>query len=273
VNSRALFLVTFFISISVLSSWIDKVERQINGVKPGVTIQGEDVGGLLKSEVRSVVEEMAIRYQKLPVEPTIDKETGEVIDEQDGYIVDIEKNIEKIFLAEENECLELEIIKVHSQYSGKTLKDANQVLGYFETWIRGSSERYTNISLAATSINNIVIWPGEVFSFNEIVGPRTPEMGYLPAPVILKEGSDMDFGGGVCQVSSTIYNAAQEASLRIIERHPHSKAIHYVPEGRDATVNYGYLDLKFANNYRGPIIIKSGITNGKLWVQIMGRGK
>jgi len=120
------------------------------------------------------------------------------------------------------------------------------------------------------SINNTLVWPGEVFSFNEATGPRTPERGYLPAPIILNGGFDVGYGGGVCQVSSTVYNAALLAKLPIIERHAHTKPVHYVPEGKDATVNYGYLDMKFMNNRDGPLIIKTTLQNGRIHVEFRG---
>jgi len=272
-NSRAFFLITFFVSISLLTAWLDSLERKMYGVKPGVTMAGENFGGLLPAEVRAAVEELAIRYQKLAQEPYIDKKTGEIIKGEKGYVIDVEGSVKKIFAAGEGQSLEPVITVIYPRYTAESLQNAeNNSLSYYYTWFRGSYERYTNISLAVAGINNTVVWPSEVFSFNDVVGPRTPERGYLPAPVILMGASNFDYGGGVCQVASTLYNAVLEAGLEIVERHPHSKRVSYVPAGKDATVDYGNLDLKFANNSQGPIIIKSGLTKGKVWVQIMGEG-
>lgn len=273
IDSKAFFVITFFISLTVITNWIDDLERYMWGVKPGVVMAGEDFGKLLPGEARLAVEELAIRYQKLPVEPGLDKKSGEIIPEKSGCIVDVETSMRKIITADENEDLELVLIKIYPRYSRKDLKNASAIVGYYETGISGNYQRFTNITLASSGINNTVVWPEEMFSFNEIVGPRTVERGYLPAPVILMGERNLDYGGGVCQVSSTLYNAAKKAGLNIIERNQHSKRVFYVPEGQDATVNYGYLDFRFVNNFDGPVIIKSGVTGGKVWVEILGEGK
>ncbi|MGI6452065.1 MAG: VanW family protein [Syntrophomonadaceae bacterium] len=246
------------------------MERHFYGIKPGVQMVGEDFSKLLPDEARAAVEELAIKYQKLPVEPSLDRETGEILKEEAGTIVNIEKCIERLFNAQENEDVPLAIEMIYPQYSSADLARATQTLGYFETYFSGSRERRTNITMAATALNNLIIWPGQGFSFNEVVGPRTPERGYLPAPVIISGAMDLGFGGGVCQVSTTVYNAALSAQLKIIERHGHSKRVHYISAGRDATVDYGHLDLKFMNNRKGPIIIKSGVSGSRIWVRILG---
>ncbi|MBO8158313.1 MAG: VanW family protein [Thermosyntropha sp.] len=216
------------------------------------------------------MEELAVRYQKVPVEPAIDKITGEIIPEQDGIIVDVEKTLSKVLAADENEKLDLEIIKIHPRYSAEDLERVNRIIGSYYTYISGSYARFNNISLGSKAINNVIVWPEEVFSFNETVGPRTPERGYMPAPIIMMGSMDVGYGGGVCQVSSTLYNAVLKAGLEVIERHMHSKPVHYVPKEMDATVDYGSLDLKFKNNTLNPVIIKSEVKNGRLVVQIWG---
>ncbi|MDD2511104.1 MAG: VanW family protein [Syntrophomonas sp.] len=272
VNSRALFLFSFFITISLFTSWLDQVERKIYGVKPGVTMAGEKLEGLLPAELRLWLEDMALRQQELPVEPGLDKETGEVIHEQEGCIVDIEGSVSKALQAGEGEKLDLLMRAIPARYSCRDLERISSSRGYYETWFRGTYQRYNNISLACSGVNNSVLWPGQDFSFNETVGPRTPERGYMPAPVFLMGASELDYGGGVCQVSTTVFNAAEKAGLKIIERHLHTRAVHYVPEGKDAAVSYGDLDLKFSNSTDNPLIIKAGIIRGKVWVNIMGEG-
>ncbi|SHG56604.1 VanW like protein [Thermosyntropha lipolytica DSM 11003] len=239
-------------------------------MKPGVEVAGEKVEGLLPEEVQEVVEELAVRYQKVPIEPTIDKITGEIIPEKYGVIIDVESTVNEVLRAGENEKISLKVIKIKPRYSADDLQRADTVIGSYCTFIAGSYARFNNISLASKAINNTVVWPGEIFSFNNTVGPRTPERGYMPAPVIMMGAMDFDYGGGVCQVASTLYNAALKAGLKIIERHMHSRRIHYVPEGMDATVDYGSLDLRFENNTAGPVIIKSAVKGGKLVVEIWG---
>jgi vancomycin resistance protein YoaR len=270
-DMRMLLLVTFFMSLSVVAAWLDKVERDYYGVKTGVVVIDQEVGRLLPSEVRSVVEELAVRYQKLPVEPTLDKSTGKIIPGQEGYIIDIDSTVNKVMAARERTHVTMDLIPIHPKHRTEDLEAAINNLGYYETWFHGSSDRLTNIRLAAGSINNTIIWPGAVFSFNEVVGPRTPERGYLPGPIILLGSSTMDYGGGVCQVSSTLFNAAINAGIKISERHGHTKPVGYVPAGRDATVSYDDLDLKLINNRSGPVIIKAGVSGSKVWAQILGK--
>lgn len=266
-------LVTFFISLSLIAAWFDKVERDLYGVKTGVTLNNRDCSRLMPAEVQLVVEEMAIRYQKLPLEPRIDKENGAIRTGRSGYMIDVDETVNHIIAARENQKVKLQIIKISPRYRSSDIEKVSSIQGEYATWFHGSDARYKNISLAVKSLNNTLLWPGDIFSFNEVVGPRTPERGYLPAPVILAGGNDTDYGGGVCQVSSTLYNAAINANLQICERHPHTKPIGYVPPGKDATVAYNYLDLKIKNAYRGPIIIKTGLNNNRIWVQIWGGDK
>jgi vancomycin resistance protein YoaR len=246
------------------------MERNMNRVKQGVTIENVKVEGLLPGELRGVLEEMTLRHQRLPVEPRMDKETGRIITESEGISVDVEKTLVQILLAAPGQENKLEIVTSLPRYKSQDLIDARNRIASYSTWFQGTSQRHQNISVALNSINNIVIWPREIFSFNEITGPRTAERGYLPAPIILNGGYDVDYGGGVCQVSSTVYNAVLMAGLPVIERHGHSKPVHYVLEGKDATVDYGYLDLKFQNNQDGPIIVKSSINNSRIYVEFRG---
>ena len=113
--------------------------------------------------------------------------------------------------------------------------------------------RLHNLKLAAAQINEIIIRPGKEFSFNQIVGPRTAEAGYRRATVIVKEEKKQDYGGGVCQISSTVYQAAKAAGLSIQERHSHHKDVGYASQGSDAAVNYDSLDMRFINNTKKDI--------------------
>lgn len=271
-DMRIILLFTFFLSFSMIAAWLDKLERDYYGTKPGVTLNGQDMSRLLLTEVQSVVEEMAVRYQKLPVEPTLEKDTGEILPGREGYVINVEDTAKRVISAAEGTNVTLVLNRIKPRHSTKDLKFASTSLGSYATSFQGSSERYSNIKLAVRSINNTVIWPGELFSFNEVVGPRTPERGYLPAPIILLGSSSIDYGGGVCQVSSTLFNAAANAGIKIVERHGHSKPVGYVPEGRDATVSYDDLDLKLSNNQYGPVIIKAGVSSGNIWVEIKGGG-
>lgn len=267
----SIFLLAFFISIPFLNLWLDRAERHFYGVQPGISLAGQDMSGLLPAEVRQVVEEMAIRYQVLPLEPSLDKDSGGIIPGRRGQVVQINANVQAVREAEPGQKLELSVVKINPRHQTRELQAAHRCIGYYATGVSGTFQRFTNITLACEALNNTVVWPDEIFSFNDVVGPRTPERGYLPAPIILMGAQDIDYGGGVCQVASTAYNAMLDSGLGLIERHAHSKAVQYVPEGRDATVGYGYMDLRFINCFDYPVIVKAGMHAGGLEVWIYGR--
>ena len=130
------------------------------------------------------------------------------------------------------------------------------VLAKFSTEIIDKDEeRVSNIKLASDTLNGTVIKSGETFSFNKIVGKRSAEKGYKNATVMVGREKSKGLGGGVCQVSTTIYNAAAKCGLEISERHRHEITVSYAPDGNDASVNYGSLDLKFKNNLDCDIIL------------------
>ncbi len=262
-------MLTFFISISLLGSWIDKIERSTSGTKEGVYIEDIQAEGLLPGEVHEIVAELAVRYQKLPIEPTLEKDSGAIINGRSGVIIDIEQTVTNAFSAAPHTTIKLVRRPLPPRYSKTSLEQARYCIGSYQTGFSGSNARYKNIQMACRSVNHTIVWPGQEFSFNQSTGPRTAERGYLPAPIILGGDFEMDHGGGVCQAASTLYNAALQARLHITERHSHSKAVHYVPAGKDAAVSFGDQDLRFINPRPGPIIIKTqlgqGIVSAEIW--------
>ena len=134
--------------------------------------------------------------------------------------------------------------------------EVEKTLGEAVTKIIDTGEnRVNNIFLACTSVSGKRLLPGEEFSFNKATGPRSKSRGYKDAPVIFNGEKSYGVGGGVCQVSTTIYMAARNASLKITERHIHSEEVAYAPNHTDATVVYGEKDLKFKNNTDDAIYI------------------
>lgn len=133
-----------------------------------------------------------------------------------------------------------------------------------------NADRTTNLELAASKINGTILSPGEEFSYNKIVGARTISAGYKESK-IYSNGEVVDgIGGGICQISSTLYNTAIYANLDVKERHNHQFITSYVPAGRDATVVYGSKDLKFINNRSYPIKIEAKVKNGIVYCYIYG---
>lgn len=141
------------------------------------------------------------------------------------------------------------------------------VASYSTNFITGTGNA-TNITLASEKINGILLQPGDIFSFNNVIGNTTLDKGYTYAPVIINAKLVQGVGGGVCQVSSTLYNAILTLGLTTLERQPHSKPSSYVPLGQDATIDWGNIDLKFKNSFSYPIYIVSYTQNGTLYVDL-----
>ncbi|MCY7855798.1 VanW family protein [Bacillus sonorensis] len=144
-----------------------------------------------------------------------------------------------------------------------------QQIGRYVTYFNsGNKSRSHNISLAAKAIDNHVVFPGETFSFNRVVGKRTEEKGYMSAPIIVKGELSEGVGGGICQVSSTLYNAVDRAGLKIVQRYSHSRRVPYVPPGRDATVSWNGPDFRFQNKYNQPVLIRAKQYGGSMAVML-----
>lgn len=133
--------------------------------------------------------------------------------------------------------------------------------------------RTENIRLAIKALDGKLLAPGERFSFNQIVGERTPEAGYKEAMVIVGDAYTPGLGGGVCQVSSTLYNAVILANLEVLERHRHSLPVNYVPPGMDATVSFPILDFKFRNSTEHYLLIRSFVEGETLTFQLYKKRK
>ena len=141
---------------------------------------------------------------------------------------------------------------------------------YSSSFSTSSANRAHNVQKAATSINGKILMPGEEFSYNEAIGNPSAANGYKMASVFQNGKTAEGVGGGVCQVSSTLYNAVLYADLEVTERKNHSLTVGYVPNGQDATVSYGVLDFKFKNNTDYPVKIVTSSENRKLIVSIIG---
>lgn len=127
-----------------------------------------------------------------------------------------------------------------------------------------SAPRANNIRLATRAINGTCIMPGGTFSFNDVVGQRTAIKGYESAPIIVGNQVDSGLGGGICQVSTTLYNSILKANIKSTQRSHHTLPSHYVPLGMDATVDYGNLDYKFTNTLAYPIYIQGDAEGGNI---------
>jgi vancomycin resistance protein YoaR len=167
--------------------------------------------------------------------------------------------------------VEVPFVEAPKRVSDADLASIHEVVGEFTTHFPTyKKNRCSNIQLASSKLNGIVLMPGDRLSFNGTVGRRTPEAGFQIAGVYKNGKHDFDVGGGICQVSTTLYNASLFADLKIIHRHNHSMPVAYVPLGRDATVDYGALDLEVENTTGHPIAVNSEFHPGKLTFRILG---
>ncbi len=141
----------------------------------------------------------------------------------------------------------------------------------YMTETTNDAARNINVRLACEAVNGTTVQPGEVFSFNACTGQRTLEKGYLPAAAIAGGTTVDEVGGGVCQVSSTLFNACAMADLMILERSPHAWPSTYVDKGRDATVNWPNLDFSFRNNRDTPIFLTAIYRDRRCTVSVYGK--
>ncbi|WP_434512006.1 VanW family protein [Desulfitobacterium sp. AusDCA] len=197
--------------------------------------------------------------------------------EKPGQEVDLELLTEKI---KHINLLQLTPIEVPLKASGQPRVTAAQLEGmkithllakYTTQFDSSLINRTDNIKLAAKTLDGLVLAPREEFSFNQRIGERTAAAGYKEALIIVDNQFTPGLGGGICQVSSTLYNAALLAHLEILERHPHSLEINYVPPGQDATVAYPDLDLKLKNNTLGYLLIRCYIQENSLTFELYGK--
>jgi len=159
-----------------------------------------------------------------------------------------------------------------SQINYSTNMFSPKISGNFSTNITDKTpERLNNIELAVNKLNGATVNPGETFSFNDYIGPRNEKTGYQEAIIFDGHGNKTKgYGGGICQISSTLYNAVLNAGLEVVERHEHSHEVPYIEAGKDATVSYGADDFRFKNNSKRTVTINASTTDDVLSISIEG---
>lgn len=198
-----------------------------------------------------------------------------VTDGSNGYTID-EAQLDNAILEGLNPYnfndvnINLVLKETKPKASQEMLLKVNGKIGSFTTNYVSIPGRDTNLKLATEFTNGKVLMPGDIFSYNETVGKRTYERGFKDGGVFVGNKLVQDVGGGICQVSTTLYRAAMKANLRSVERYNHSKLTSYSEPGLDATVAWGALDYKFKNTYNSPIYIQGIFGNGKVTFNIYG---
>lgn len=271
--------------------YIEENKLIITPGKEGLKISTENLINKIKKNLQSMTTNE--EYVEIPVEKAwpnkIDLEQihSEIYKEvQDAYLtrdpitihpevegIDFDIEETKKILEEDKEKYEIPLKITKPSITTIDLGSEafpNKLSTYTTRYDGGDKNRSTNLEIACEKINDKIILPGETFSYNKTLGARTTTAGYKTAKVY-ENGAVVDgIGGGICQISSTLYNAVLKANLEIVERRNHQFITSYVPEGRDATVAYGITDFKFKNSRKYAIKIKATALNGVATIDIYG---
>ena len=212
------------------------------------------------------------QYRVDPQDAYLDVETVEVIPEVYGYDFNLNKALELMDQARYGDTVEVPFRYLLPEVDKKALSAMlfRDVLASYETEHTKNENRNTNLTLACAAINGYILNPGENFDFNTVVGQRTSAKGYKQADAYSSGETVKTLGGGICQVSSTLYYCTLVADLQIINRSPHSYVSSYMPMGMDATVSWGGPHFTFKNNTNYPIRIEAKVEDGYVKVQLIG---
>ena len=230
----------------------------------------------LRSKISQIAADVYVKGQDADVE-SFDPDTGKFTftSEVTGYELDTDDLYAQITQAvangNVNANIEAKIIEVAPEHTVEYMKEHFGRISYAQTKTTSNSDRNRNIQLAAAEFNGMRVEPGETVSFNKTTGERTESKGYRPAGAYSGGFLVQEPGGGVCQVSTTLYNAVVKADLEVLERSPHSRVSDYVPIGLDAAVNWPSQDFKFKNTSDYPIFIVAEFADQKLTFKIYGK--
>ncbi|MCM0649143.1 VanW family protein [Clostridium swellfunianum] len=247
---------------------------------------------LIKSPVKKEFK-LSFTYNPAPIDEIIEKIEKDHKKEAENAKISVTKGDIKItpektgmklekdklkqdILSQINEELSQEVVKLNAplvvvkpEITSEKLSSINSKISSFSTSFSTSSAgRINNIDLSTKSINGTLLMPGDTFSFNEAVGERTRERGYKEAGVIIGDKIESGLGGGICQVSSTLYNAMLKSNIKAVERRNHSLPLAYIGKGLDATVDWGNIDLKFKNTLDVPVYIEGYTENKNVYFNI-----
>lgn len=230
-----------------------------------------------ESKLAAFFDEWREAIDRTPQNAALSLVTGGIIPQQPGRRLEVDALKPLVLQAMRQEDVARVPLPVTALYPEVTTADLEQT-GLKEFWATFTTafdasdiNRSANIRLSARKINGYILYPGQTFSFNQVVGPRDKEHGFKEALEIVDGEFVPGIGGGVCQLSSTLYNAVLLADLAIAERYNHSKPLGYVGLGRDATVAYGVLDFKFINSSDSPVMIMAETEKNRLMVGIVGQ--
>lgn len=227
-------------------------------------------------KMKGKLTEIAGEFDRHAVDSTVSRKNGKfvVTPEETGHIMDqakTEANAAAVLDTRMSGTAKIEAEVEEPKITAEANSHVTDLIGSFKTtYTMSDKNRNTNLAVGCNYINGTVLAPGETFSANVELGPQTYAGGYKDAAVYNNGKVERDVAGGVCQVTTTLYNAVIAAELEIVERHPHSMTVGYVPLGRDAAVAGNYKDLKFKNNTEYPVLIEAYASGGNLVMNIYG---
>ncbi|MBQ8682244.1 MAG: VanW family protein [Selenomonadales bacterium] len=228
-----------------------------------------------EEKLKGIINHIRDQIEVKPIEASAEVVYGKVVihPNQTGYLVDTDAVLADVkqFGSQLPYRVSLHTKTIYAKVTTEALADIKDVLGIYTTrFSTAAVGRTHNIRLSASAINGLLMKPNDVFSFNEVVGYRSAERGYQEAPVIVDGKMEPGIGGGICQVSTTLYNAVLLANLGVIERECHYFPATYVPIGLDATVDYGTIDFRFRNSRQSDIYLWLHVEGNEITVAVLG---
>lgn len=258
---------------NVLSQWMERRRVAERGTEIPFNYS------VSKEKFTALINDMTAKVRTAPKDAKFvltPQETIQIVESTPGRSFDTEDAYQQLKnMIDEDQTAEIQLAMVEvapklTTEGARNLKVDGPIASFTTHFNVNQVNRTFNVKVAAAALDGQVIMPGKSFSFNDIVGPRSSEAGYKDAKVIINNEFVDSLGGGVCQVSTTLYNALLQADVKITERSNHSLVVKYVPLGQDAAVAYGYKDLKFTNNLPCAVIMKSTISGGALTIKLFG---
>ncbi len=245
--------------------------------RPSVPLEYRIEGEVLLSSLASLEETLHSEPRDATFRVCAYELTSELIPERKGYRVIKDELLRRLLDAVSRPGEPLSVaapyIELPAAVTVMSLKEKGieaLMISFTTEFDISNEDRINNLSLASAVLNNHLIAPGEILSVNALIGNTTPDKGYKQAPVIFGGEIIQGFGGGLCQVSSTLYNAVLLADLEIFERHHHQFIVPYLPPGRDATIEYGSHNLMFRNNKDHYILINALMRGNRLTFRLFG---
>lgn len=246
------------------------IKKAVDAAEYTATIDSPMLTGQVEgTDIQAIYDEIHTKKSNATLDPDKDYK---IIKSVKGIRFDVESAKAAFDAAAEGEDVTIPLTVKKPKISTKNLKKHlfKDKLGSCTTNVSGSSARVSNVNLAAETIDGTILLPGETFSYNAVLGERTTARGYKAAPAYSNGESVQEVGGGICQVSSTLYKATLLSNLKIVEHHNHSYVSAYIGIGMDATVSWGGPDYQFKNNTDYPIKITASYSGGQVTCSIYG---